>query len=125
VLEVRKQANDGDEVLILGRVGGSRKPLVAGRAAFTIVDPSLKACNELPGDTCPYPWDYCCEPPDDLARASTLVKFVDEHGDTIPVDARQLLAIRELQTVVVQGRAKRDEAGNLTVLATKLHIRPQ
>jgi len=31
--------------------------------------------------------------------------------------------VKELQTVVVQGIAKRDEAGNLTVQATGLYVR--
>jgi hypothetical protein len=31
--------------------------------------------------------------------------------------------VKELQTVVVQGKVKRDKAGNVTVLASKLHVR--
>src|SRR4051812_40809803 len=40
VLQVRKEAKDGEDVVVVGRVGGSAKPFVAGRASFTIVDPS-------------------------------------------------------------------------------------
>jgi hypothetical protein len=59
VLAVREQAKDGEEVVILGRIGGSDAPIVNGRLAFTIVDPSLKPCNEKnPDDDCPTPWNY-------------------------------------------------------------------
>jgi hypothetical protein len=40
------------------------------------------------------------------------------------MDARRLLDVKELQTVVIKGRTKRDEAGNLTVIASSLYVRP-
>src|SRR3954463_14779752 len=46
VIEARKDARDGDEVVVVGRVGGDAKPWVEGRAAFWIVDGSLKSCKE-------------------------------------------------------------------------------
>jgi hypothetical protein len=52
------------------------------------------------------------------------IKFVDAQGKSLPHGARQLFGLKELQTVVVRGRAKRDEAGNLTVLADGLFVRP-
>jgi hypothetical protein len=123
VIDVRKDARDGDEVLVVGKVGGEKRPFVKDRAAFTLVDLSLKSCDEIPGDNCKTPWDYCCAP--GLAEARLLVKFVDDQGRTLPTDARQLVGIKELQTVVVRGKARRDDSGNLTVVATGLHVRPK
>lgn len=120
--EVREVAKDGDEVVIVGRIGGDRDPWVADRAAFLIIDPSRIPCSERTGDSCKTPWDYCCET--DLAKSKATIKFVDEAGKTLANDARQLLNVKELQTVVVKGQAKRDEAGNLTVLASGLFVRP-
>ena len=79
---------------------------------------------ENPDDACPTPWDYCCVSKDDLAKATVLVKVVDDQGKTRPEDARTLLGLKELQTVVVHGKAKRDDAGNLTVAAAGLFVRP-
>jgi hypothetical protein len=45
VIDVRKESKEGDEVVIVGKVGGSFHPVVKDRAAFTIVDLSLKACD--------------------------------------------------------------------------------
>lgn len=123
VIAARKEAKDGDAVVITGRIGGDIVPWVEGRAAFSIVDQTLIPCNERPGDDCKTPWDYCCDT-DRLPTSRATVKFVDDEGKTLPTDARQLLGIEELQTVVVTGTAKRDEAGNLTVLATGLYVKP-
>ena len=122
VITAREVAGDGDEVTIVGRIGGSMDPWIDGRVAFSIVDNSLKACSDIPGDNCPQPWDYCCET-SKLPTATALVKLVDEKGDLVRGDAKGLLDVKELSTVVVQGKAKRDDAGNLTVLATGVFVK--
>ena len=121
VVDVRKDAKDGEEVTIMGRIGGDVDPWVKDRAAFLIVDRSLVPCNEREGDSCPTPWDYCCDT-DHLAEHKATIKFVDEAGQTLPTDARQLLGVKELERVTIRGQAKRDEAGNLTVLARDIYI---
>jgi hypothetical protein len=118
VAEARKSVADGDEVTVVGCVGGSQKPIVEQAAAFRIADEALVACD----DGCTTPWDYCCSA--NLAESVAMVRVVDQSGATVPTDARQLLGIKESQTVVVQGRAKRDEAGNFTILATGVYVRP-
>lgn len=121
VADAREAATDGNPITILGRIGGAENPWVEGRAAFTIVDPKLEPCK--PDEGCPTPWDYCCST-DQLPGNRALVKVVDSSGDTVEQDARKLLGVKELQTVVVKGTAKRDEAGNLTVLASGIYIVP-
>jgi hypothetical protein len=122
VIAARESAQDDEEVVVLGRIGGGENPWVSGRAAFSIVDPSLKACSDIPGDNCPVPWDYCCET-DKLPTASALVTIVDENGDVVKADARPLLDAKELATVVVKGKAKRDQEGNLTVIASSVYVK--
>jgi hypothetical protein len=122
VIEARECVADGDEVVVVGRIGGSTDPWVKGMAAFLIVDQSLVPCNEREGDTCPTPWDYCCDL-ERLPKSKAMVRIVDEQEQVIPADAKHLLKVKELETIVVQGKAKRDEAGNLTVLARKVFVR--
>lgn len=38
-------------------------------------------------------------------------------------DAKELLGVKELSTVIVKGKAQRDDAGNLTVLATDVFVK--
>ena len=121
VVGVRKTAKNGDAVVIVGRIGGSDNPWIENRAAFKIVDRSLKACSDIPGDSCPIPWDYCCET-HKLPASTALVKVVDERGKLVEEDARALLGVIELSTVVLKGKAERDKSGNLTILANSVFI---
>ncbi len=120
VAAVRKEAKDGDEVVVVGRVGGSTTPFTEGRASFLIVDPTLKPTAE-----CECPWDYCEVPKKELADARLLVKFEDGAGKTRSTGARELFGIQELSTVVVQGKVRRDDKDNVVVLATRLYVRPE
>ncbi len=122
VKEVKQQAKDGDEIAVVGRIGGSAKPFT-GRAAFTIVDQSFIPCNERKDDDCPTPWDYCCDPPDELAMGTVLVKFVDAGGKTLASDAKTLLNVKELDTVVVKGQARRDESGSISIVASGIFLK--
>lgn len=120
--EVKEAAKDGDEVTLVGRIGGSAEPFVDGLAAFTIVDPLIPHC--APEEGCPTPWDYCCET-DKLPANSATVKLVGADGKPVATGAKELLGVKELNVVVVRGKAKRDDAGNLTVLADEVFIRPE
>jgi len=122
VIKVREEAGTDDDLLVVGRIGGSSDPWIDGRAAFTIVDLSVKSCNDTLDDKCPTPWDYCCET-SKLPNSTALVKFVDEADQVVKADARTLFDLQELSTVVIKGTAKRDEAGNLTVLASGLFVK--
>lgn len=126
VIAVRESSKDADRIVITGRIGGSLNPWVDGRAAFSIVDPSLLACSDDKADgepcSCTTPWDYCCET-DKLPTAMVLVTFVEPDGTVVKQGAQELFDIKELQTVVIEGTAKRDDSGNLTVLATGMFVR--
>lgn len=123
VIATREQAENGADVVVVGRIGGRANPWLKGAAAFTISDRSLTPCNEIEGDTCKTPWDYCCEA--ELGKATALVMFVDDEGQVVKQDARELLGVKELDTVYLMGKAKRDKAGNVTVMAAKLYVAPQ
>ena len=122
VIQVRTEAVDNDEVVIVGRIGGSGMPWVEGRAAFSIVDRALEACGDRTEDHCPLPWDYCCEL-ERLPTSKALIKVVNHDGQLVKTDARELLGLTELQTVIVRGKARRDDADNLTILATGLYLK--
>lgn len=119
VAEARESTEDEQPITVTGRIGGSEEPFVEGLAAFTIVDPSVPHCSADEG--CPTPWDYCCQQ-DQMRENKAMVKLVDAEGNPVARDARTVLGVEGLSTVIVQGKAKRDDAGNLTVLAEKVHV---
>jgi hypothetical protein len=116
----RETAENDQLITVAGRIGGSAKPFVDGIAAFTIVDLKIPYCADDEG--CPTPWDYCCTQ-DDVKTNIATVKIVDESGKPVSSDARELLGVKELSEVVVQGTAKRDDQGNLSLAASKVFVR--
>ncbi len=111
------EVQDGDAVVVAGRVGGRGSPWVENLAAFTIVDPS-----EAPRASC-CPGPTCGAAPGEAA-VQALVRVVDAGGQTVSIDARDLLGIAAAQVVVVRGRARRDATGNLSILADGVFVRP-
>ncbi|MCC7336291.1 MAG: hypothetical protein IT422_14475 [Pirellulaceae bacterium] len=118
--EARQAIEDGQDVTLVGLIGGSSEPFVDGLAAFTIVDAKVPYCAADEG--CPTPWDYCCESEAVKDNIAT-IKIVDESGSPVAADARELLHVKELSTVVVKGKAKRDDLGNLTVASSEVFVR--
>jgi hypothetical protein len=115
-------ARDGDTVVVRGAVGGSESPFVEGLAAFTIVDPALKSCVG-DGMNCPTPWDYCCVDPVTLSANGATVELRQD-GQLLAASPRGFHGLEPLVTVLVQGTARRDAQGNLTIVATGLHPLP-
>ena len=120
VTEVGESSKDDQQVTVVGRIGGSAKPWIEGMAAFTIVDESLEPC--APDEGCPTPWDYCCSI-NSIPKAALMVQVVDEGGKPLQSDAREMLGLKELQTVVVQGRVQRDADDSIVVLADGIHVK--
>lgn len=118
--QARESVEDAESVVLAGVIGGSREPFVDGIAAFTIVDPKVPHCKAEEG--CPTPWDYCCTQ-DQVKENIATIKVVDQDGSPVAQDARELLGVDELAAVVVQGKAQRDEQGNLSVLAEQVFVK--
>lgn len=120
VTAARQTSKSGDEIVVTGRVGGSAKPFINGTAAFSIVDTSLLACGE-DGMSCETPWDYCCTEPKTLAEKGASVEFV-QGEQRVGAPVRGFHGLDHLKTVTVVGKAKKDEAGNLTILARGIFV---
>lgn len=101
VAQLKATAAEGDAVVLHGRIGGNRSPLVSGSPVFTIVDMSLPSCADNPDDKCATPWDYCCEPRDVLSANSATVRLVDQAGNPLTVDAAG--SLKPLDEVIVVG----------------------
>jgi len=117
IAEARQNAKDGEIITVSGRV----KDFVNGKAMFTMVDSNIPSCEEtMPGE--PEPWDYCCTPKSELVKNMATVKIVKEGSDeALPGNIEGVNALDHLTTVVVEGRASRDNGGNLIVAATKVY----
>ena len=119
VLDAHQLADSSETIAVTGRVS----EFVETRAQFKLTDDSFTPCSEMEGETCATPWDYCCVAPDELAGGTVVIEF--QEGDRLAkVSLKGYHGFDHLRTVVVEGRPKRDEAGNLTIVASGLHVVP-
>ena len=122
VIAARESAEDGEPLVLVGRVGGSANPWIDGRAAFTLLDASMTVVAEggdsVEGELCT---GDCCAT--ERLACTTLVKVVDASGQVVRVDSRKLLGLKESDMVVVEGKAKKDQSGNFSMLANHVFVR--
>jgi hypothetical protein len=122
VIEARETGADGQPIVVVGKIGGATNPWIEGRAAFMLLDASKTVVADGAecgaGEIC---MDDCCAT--DRAACTTLVKFLDEAGKVLAVDARQLLEVSSDELVVVRGKVSKDAEGNFAVLADGVHVR--
>jgi hypothetical protein len=103
VVQAKSTAQAGDKVVVRGLIGGRRDPFVAERAIFQLVDTSLPTCKEKHGDGCPTPWDYCCEPKDQITAKSATVQLADAGGKPLAMGLNGKGGLEPMARIVVRG----------------------
>lgn len=121
-------ADSQPELVLVGQIPASPEPWTKGRALFLVADPGVCSVDgghdaHACGDGCPFCAKKKEGQPDPLAQTLAVVQFVDEQGQVLPHDARQLFGIETDQVVVVRGRAQVDGLGRLVVSANGLYVR--
>jgi hypothetical protein len=123
VAEVKKNAKKGDTVVIKAKIGGRSEPFVKNRAIVVIADRCMKSCDQIPGDTCTKPWDYCCEPPESLKANTMTVQFVDDAGKVLKTGAQGVHGLEPLALVVFEGTVtEKDDKGTFVVRVTRAFV---
>lgn len=120
VAEVRTDETITDEVVVTGRIGGRKKPFVDGVAMFILADAGMKTCDELHGDACPTPWDYCCEPEDSLKAKIATVQVVGADGKPLAVAMPPQLVPSAYVTVT--GRIGQRSENGVVINATRIYV---
>ena len=124
VEEVKKSAKPGDSVVIRGLVGGSLEPFVESRAVFTLMGTGLKPCGVgSPMPECKTPWDYCCDPPKEIAAHSATIQIVDAGGSPLKLSLKGQHSVKELSDLVVVGKVKQADKNLLVIDANKIYVR--
>lgn len=119
VVETKEKVKDGEEVIVHGRV----KDFVKGYAVLVIADTSMKACVDNTEDTCSTPWDYCCNPKEKIEKSVATVQLTEDGAIPIKTELEGFKGLQRLSSyVTVKGKAKRDEAGNLTIIASNIFL---
>ena len=119
ILAAKKTLPADGEVTLIGTIGaGDDDPFEKNQAAFFL--------SELPDHdhaghdaaNCPFCKHRAAETP------RVVVQFVDDAGQVLPIDSRQLLGVEKGQVVVVRGQGQLNDALDLLVVtASGIHIR--
>lgn len=119
----KTDAKVGDRVVFEARVGGRRAAFVENRAIFFVADSSLESCDQIPGDSCKYPWDYCCETQESRTKNMATVQVVDAGGQPLKTSLEDTHGLAPLKTIVVVGTVGETEGGNFVVNAETIHVK--
>jgi len=100
-----------------------KKPFTQSKAMFILGDDSLKTCDEIPGDSCPTPWDVCCEDPRKISSSTLSVQILDENGSLLSGTLQGVAGIEPGKRVKVQGTVSANSYTKAMVLeATALQL---
>ena len=120
---VKKDAKKGDTVVIQAKIGGRAEPFVKNRAIVIVADRCMKSCDQIPGDTCAKPWDYCCEPPESLKANTMTLQFTGEDGKVLKTGAQDVHGLEPLALVVIEGVVtEKDDKGTFVVRAKRVYV---
>ena len=121
-----RAAVSGDTIIATGRVGGSKSPLSDDFAGFVLADEVIEFCDEMGDSHCATPWDACCEDPDKIAASRAFVQFVDGEGMPLQVSLREVIGLKENDSVIVRGTLSPDSTpGNRIIIAEGIALAGQ
>ncbi|TVP98130.1 MAG: hypothetical protein EA381_13150 [Planctomycetaceae bacterium] len=105
-------------VWVIGRIfAGDFEPWEPGSAAFLISELPAEGHGEgHDADNCPFCKRKAAKAP------KGMVRFLDEQGHPLPIDARKLFGVEKNSVVLVQGDVSVGELNTLLIDAAKMHI---
>ena len=124
VSEVFADPKPGREVVVSGEVMGSMNPLVEGRAMMVLGDPTkITPCNRIEGDSCPTPWDVCCDDPEVIKKSIATIQVLGEDGRPLKEGLESVNGLEKLSFVTVKGTiAEGSNPQNLLINAKAIHV---
>jgi hypothetical protein len=122
ITATKSNAKSGDTITIRGRVGGSLRPFIDGRAVFTIVGDGPRACSDTADDHCATPWDYCCVPPREILKHAATIQIVDDNGAPVRTDIKGRRGITELSELTIVGTVVAAKNDAMVVNASGIYV---
>lgn len=120
--QARQVAQPGEEISIVGQIGGTASPIVTAYASFVIADEDILFCTEILSDACTTPWDACCEDPEKIAANRASVVFLNADDKPMTIDLKRDAKLSELDKVTVIGVvAESSTPQNMIIEATGLY----
>lgn len=107
-----------EPVVVIGRIyAGDLEPWDAGKASFLLAELPAEGHGEgHDADNCPFCKRRAAQAP------TAIVQFLDDHGQLIAHDARQLFDLKKNDVVTVRGQAIRGELNSLVLTADAIFV---
>ncbi len=122
VAEVKKDETATGDVVITGRVGGRADPFVNGASIFILTDSALKSCEQIHGDQCQQPWDYCCETRESLLANTATIRVTGADGKPLQLNIKDEHGLSPLATVTIAGTISTHEDNQLVIDAKRIYV---
>jgi len=123
IAEARISADGQTPVLIAGTIAAEDiSPWGAGEATFIVRDASHASDGHEHAAGHDAAGCAFCKRRLDPARTMAVIQFVDEDGQAIKIDARELFHLSEGERVRVQGTCRIDDSDILVVTANELMV---
>ena len=126
VREARENIIAGQTLTVEGFIGGRKKPFTQSKAMFILGDDSLETCDKIPGDSCPTPWDVCCEDPKKISNSTISIQILDHNGSLLSGTLQGVAGIEPGKRVKVLGTVSSKSSSQAMILeATALQVLPK
>jgi len=120
VAQAKVNAKEGEQITLVGRIGGRSEPITASSGLFIVMDPAIPSCADNPEDNCAKPWDYCCETQETITANAATIQIRDAEGSPVVLAEGEL---EPLSRVTIVGTvAPRPNSNTLVVYATGLYV---
>ena len=120
---LKKEAKEGDEVVLRGQVGGQKEVFNPDRAVFLIADLNLPPCSMRPGDKCTRRRGiFVAKPKRHSRQILQRSKSWTAPESSLKLNLHGLNGIDHLSVLVVKGTVARREQENLIINATGIFV---
>lgn len=104
VCEFRETNDTTKDYIVEGFIGGRKNPFAENRAIFILGDNTLETCDEKSDDSCPTPWDVCCEDRNKILSSTISVQILDANGFIINGTLQGVSGIDSGKNIKVRGK---------------------
>ncbi|MAL85117.1 MAG: hypothetical protein CMI23_01995 [Opitutae bacterium] len=116
VCEFRDTNDTTKDYIVEGFIGGRKNPFAENRAIFILGDNTLETCDEKSVDSCPTPWDVCCEDRKKILSSTISVQVLDVDGSIIKGSLKGVSGIDSGKKIKVRGKLNTKSTAEAIIL---------
>ena len=116
VCEFRDTNDTTKDYIVEGFIGGRKNPFAENRAIFILGDNTLETCDEKSNDSCPTPWDVCCEDRKKILSSTISVQVLEVDGSIIKGSLKGVSGIDSGKKIKIRGKLNTKSTAEAIIL---------